>query len=119
MLAPVEYLTYEIREVFDLMRLVGVDAHIDPRLLLRSVGADDLAQPSGAPERYGCGTPLAGAVRPTAARADVGISPYTLNRTNDVRLSYVKYLPRCDISVYEIGRAARRAFLDLKCNGNT
>ena len=25
---------------------------------------DDLAQPSGAPERYGCGTPLAGVARP-------------------------------------------------------
>ena len=33
------------------------------------VGADDLAQPSGAPERYGCGTPFAGAVRPTAPEA--------------------------------------------------
>ena len=66
--APVEYLTYEIRNISDLMRLVGGDAHIDPRLLLRSVGADALAQPSGAPERYGCGTPLAGAVRPPRRR---------------------------------------------------
>ena len=31
--APVEYLTYEIRNISDLMRLVGVDAHIDPLLL--------------------------------------------------------------------------------------
>ena len=33
MLAPVEYLTYEIRNISDLMRLVGTDAHIDPHSL--------------------------------------------------------------------------------------
>ena len=34
MLAPVEYLTYEIRNVSVLMRLVGVDVHIiEPRLM--------------------------------------------------------------------------------------
>ena len=31
--APVEYLTYEIRNISDLIRLVGVDTHIDPLLL--------------------------------------------------------------------------------------
>ena len=35
------------------------------------------------------------------------------------RLPYVKYLPRRDIPVYKIGRAARRAFLDRRCNDNT
>ena len=30
--APVEYLTYEIRGVSDIMRLVGVDSHVDPLL---------------------------------------------------------------------------------------
>ena len=33
MFVPVEYLTYEIRDISDHMRLVGVDAHIDPLLL--------------------------------------------------------------------------------------
>ena len=71
-LTPVEYLTYEIREIPDIKSFVGVDAHIGPLRLTFSrgdVGADDFAQPSGAPERYGCGTPLAGAVRPTAPQA--------------------------------------------------
>ena len=54
LLAPVEYLTYEIRDVSDIERLVGANA---------------LVQPSGAPARYGCGTPLAGAVRPTVPKA--------------------------------------------------
>ena len=36
-----------------------------------------------------------------------------------LRLSYVKYLPQCDISVYEIECAARRAFLDGLGNENT
>ena len=37
MLAPVEYLTYEIRDIFDLMRLIGGDAHIDPHPLAWAV----------------------------------------------------------------------------------
>ena len=48
----------------------------------------------------------------------MGISPYSLNRTNIARLPYVKYLPQCDISVYEMKCAARRAFLNLKRNDN-
>ena len=46
-------------------------------------------------------------------------APTTLSRTNISRFPYVKYLPRCDIPVYKIGRAARRAFLDHRCNDNT
>ena len=59
-LVPVEYLTYGIRDVSDIERLVG---------------ADDLAQPSATKERYGCGTPLAGAVRPTEAQSISTTSP--------------------------------------------
>ena len=54
--APVEYLTYEIRNVSDLMRLVGVDAHIDPH-------------------------PLAGAVRPTSPQSISTTSPVCPIRT--------------------------------------
>ena len=43
----------------------------------RRVGADDLTQPSGAPERYGCGTPLAGAVRPPRRRRG---TPFRIHR---------------------------------------
>ena len=49
----------------------------------------------------------------------IASAPTFLNRTNTVRIPYVKYLPRCDIPVYKIGRAARRAFLDHRCNDNT
>ena len=55
----------------------------------RFVGADALAQPSATKERYGCGTPLAGAVRPPRrqARYTSAIAPlcYFLRRHRNCR----------------------------------
>ena len=53
------------------------------------VGADDFAQPSATRERYGCGIPLAGTVRPvcflhTFVGADVGIGPYRVLCMNEI-----------------------------------